>query len=117
MELYPSISDFKKLVNVAMPLQFWDVVTREEGIKYYLNDEHALFFLHANGFGKIEYKNTKGETIFVRVSENMVKEVQAEEIKDFTLNFLKDRYLPIPLRNVVRKPNQLSEATLKGCQN
>lgn len=114
VELYPSISDFKKLVNVAMPLQFWDMVTREEGIKYYLNDEHALFFLHANGFGKIEYKNTKGETIFVRVRDNMVKEVQAEEIKDFTLNFLKDRYLPIPLRNVVRKPNQLSEATLKG---
>ena len=67
MELYPSISDFKKLVNVAMPLQFWDVVTKEEGIKYYLNDEPALFFLHANGFGKIEYKNTKGEPIFVRV--------------------------------------------------
>lgn len=70
VELYPSISDFKKLVNVAMPLQFWDMVTREEGIKYYLNDEHALFFLHANGFGKIEYKNTKGETIFVRVRDN-----------------------------------------------
>ena len=54
VELYPSISDFKKLVNVAMPLRFWDVVTKEDGIKYYLNDEHALFFLHSSGFGKIE---------------------------------------------------------------
>ena len=30
------------------------------------------------------------------------------------LEFMEKRYLPIPLRNVVRKPNQLSEATLKG---
>ena len=80
-----------------MPLQFWDMVTREEGIKYYLNDGHALFFLHANGFGKIEYKNTNGSTIFVRVSENMVKEVEAQDIKDFMMDFLRDRYLPIPL--------------------
>ena len=114
VELYPSISDFKKLLNVAMPLRFWDVITKEDGIKYYLNDEHALFFLHASGFGKIEYKNTKGETIFVRVKGNMVKEVESEEVKDFVMNFLKDRYLPIPLRNVIRKPNNLSEATLKG---
>lgn len=114
VELYPSLSDFKKLINVAMPLRFWDTVTREDGIKYYVNDEHALFFLHANGFGKIEYKNTKGETIFVQIKGNMVKEVPAEEIKDFVIEFLKERYLPIPLRNAVRKPNQLSEATLKG---
>lgn len=114
VELYPSVYDFKKLVDVAMPLRFWDVAVREEGIKYYVNDEHALFFLHANGFGKLEYKNTKGETIFVQVANNMVREVQSEEIKDFMLEFLKNRYLPIPLRNVVRKPNQLSEATLKG---
>lgn len=114
VELYPARKDFQKLVNVAMPLRFWDEVTKEEGKRYYFNDEHALFFLHANGFGRIEYKNTKGKSIFVRVKDNVVREVEPEEIKDFVLDFLEKRYLPIPLRNVVRKPNQLSEATLKG---
>lgn len=63
---------------------------------------------------RIEYKNTKGKSIFVRVEDNVVREVEPEEIKDFMLEFMEKRYLPIPLRNVVRKPNQLSEATLKG---
>lgn len=49
------------MINVAMPLRFWDEVTKEEGKRYYFNDEHALFFLNANGFGRIEYKNTKGK--------------------------------------------------------
>lgn len=114
VELYPEKKDFQKLVNVAMPLRFWDVAVKEEGIKYYFNDSHALFFLEANGFGRIEYKNTKGKSIFVRVVNNVVKEVEAEEIKDFLLRFLEERYLPIPLRNVIRKPTVLSEAMLKG---
>ena len=42
-----------------MPLRFWDEVTKEEGKRYYFNDEHALFFLNANGFGRIEYKIRK----------------------------------------------------------
>ena len=114
VELYPDRKDFQKLMNVAMPLRFWDEVTKEDGKRYYFNDEHALFFLNANGFGRIEYKNTKGKSIFVRVEDNVVREVEPEEIKDFMLEFMEKRYLPIPLRNVVRKPNQLSEATLKG---
>lgn len=114
VELYPFKRDFQKLVNVAMPLRFWDKVVKEDGERYYFNDSHALFFLQANGFGRIEYKNTKGKSIFVRMKDNVVKEVEADEIKDFMLDFLEQRYLPIPLRNVVRKPNQLSEATLKG---
>lgn len=114
VELYPDKRDFQKLMNVAMPLRFWDKVNKEDGEKYYFNDTHALFFLQANGFGRIEYKNTKGKSIFVRIKKNVVQEVEPEEIKDFILDFLEERYLPIPLRNVVRRPNQLSEATLKG---
>lgn len=114
VELYPARKDFQKLMNVAMPLRFWDEVMKEDGRKYYFNDSHGLFFLQANGFGKIEYRNSKGKSIFVRQTKNMVKEVEAEEIKDFMLKFLEERYLPIPLRNIVRKPNVLSEATLKG---
>lgn len=114
VELYPHRRDFQKLINVAMPLRFWDKVVKEDGERYYFNDSHALFFLQANGFGRIEYKNTKGKSIFVRMKDNVVEEIEADEIKDFVLTFLEERYLPIPLRNMVRKPNQLSEATLKG---
>lgn len=114
VELYPSLSDFKKLINVAMPLRFWDTVTREDGIKYYVNDEHALFFLHANGFGLLEDKNSKDETIFVQILGNIVREVKAKSIKRFVIKYMQEHMLPIPLRNAVRKPNQLSESTLDG---
>ena len=90
VELYPERKDFQKLINVAMPLRFWDEVTKEEGKRYYFNDEHALFFLNANGFGRIEYKNTKGKSIFVQIEDNVVHEVEPEEIKDYVLDLWKN---------------------------
>ena len=42
VELYPDRKDFQKLMNVAMPLRFWDEVTKEDGKRYYFNDERCV---------------------------------------------------------------------------
>lgn len=44
VELYPERKDFQKLINVAMPLRFWDEVTKEEGKRYYSMTNMRYFF-------------------------------------------------------------------------
>ena len=74
------------------------------------------FFLHANGFGKIEYKNTKRGDYFCPGERQHGKRSTGGRNKGFHVEFLKDRYLLSLLRNVVRNRNQYRKR-LEGLPN
>lgn len=114
VELWPKIEDFKKLMRVAMPLRFWDENYADGGIKYFFNNAQAYYFLMANGFYQLENKNLREGMMFIKTHGNIVSQVEAEDCRKFIQNFMKDRYLPIALRNTVYRSNQLNESSLRG---
>lgn len=114
IEIYHKNEDFRKLLKVAMPLKFWDEEITDRGIRYHFNNSHAYFFLVSNGFYRIENKNVKGGKQLIKITDNIVKEIEADEAKGYINNFLTARYLPIQLRNVVYKTNQLSDGSLSN---
>lgn len=116
IEIWPKDEDFKKLIRVAMPLRFWDEEITENGIRYHFNNEQAYFFLQANGYYQFENKNIKGGMMFIRIDGNIVSQAEPDDARKFMHNFMKDRYLPIPLRNTIHRSKQLSEGSLRGLE-
>lgn len=114
VELYPDRKRFHQLMNVAMPLRYWDKEMRKEGPKYFFNNEQAYNFLYANGFSRIENKNLKEGFMFVKVDGHTVWEIKAYEAKEYLLDYTKRKYLPIDLRNLLHRSSQLSEGALAG---
>jgi hypothetical protein len=116
VDLWPKVEDFKKLMSVAMPMRFWDVTYADSGIKYVFNNEQAYYFLQGNGFFQFENKNVRDGMMFIKMEGNIISQVDPEECRKFIQNFLKERFLPIPLRNTVHRSNQLSENSLRGLE-
>jgi hypothetical protein len=114
VDLWPKIEDFRKLMSVAMPMRFWDVIYADSGMKYIFNNEQAYYFLQGNGFFQFENKNVRDGMMFIKMEGNIINQVEPEECRKFIQNFLKDRLLPIPLRNTVHRSNQLGENSLRG---
>jgi hypothetical protein len=114
VEIWPRIEDFKKLLRVAMPMRFWDESYVDGGIKYFFNNEQAYYFLQGNGFFQFENKNVRDGMMFIHMNNNIISQAEAEDCRKFMQNFMKDRYLPIPLRNTVHRSNQLGESSLRG---
>lgn len=114
VDLWPKIEDFKKLMRVAMPMRFWDEVYNDGGIKYVFNNEQAYYFLQGNGFYQFENKNVRDGMMFIHMNNNIISQAEADDCRKFIQNFLKDRFLPIPLRNTIHRSNQLNESSLRG---
>ena len=114
VDIWPRLEDFKKLMRVAMPMRFWDEHFEDKGIKYIFNNEQAYHFLQGNGFFQLQNKNEKEGMMFVHLNNNMVSSSEAEDCRKFLQNFMRDRFLPIALKNMVHRSNQLSEGSLRG---
>lgn len=103
---------FKKLVQNALPMKFWDEDVSDKGIKYYYNIVHAEHFLKHQGFYRMETPFEKDEYCYIHVDGNIVKRTSPNKIENFVNNFLEERQMPIPLRNMVKKTPYLKEAML-----
>lgn len=95
----------KKLIENAIPAQFWSESISKAGKKYHFRNTQFFNFLKLNGFGRVKDEFTKDGFHFVRVDGNVVKKVQPSEIESFVHQFLYDRQLPIPLRDLVYGQN------------
>lgn len=114
VEIWPRIEDFKKLMRVAMPMRFWDENFTDGGVKYFFNNEQGYYFLQANGFYQFENKNVRDGMMFIHMNGNIISQVEADDCRKFIQNFMKDRFLPIPLRNTIHRSNQLGDSSLRG---
>lgn len=103
---------FKKLVANALPMKFWDEEWTDKGIKYFYNIVHAEHFLKHQGFCRLETPFEKDEYCYIHIDGNIVNRTSPNKIENFVNNFLEERQMPIPLRNMVKKTPYLKEAML-----
>lgn len=94
-------SRLRKIINNAIPAQFWDETKTKTGKKFYFRNTQFYNFLKLQGFGRIKDEYTKDGYHFTYVNGNIVKKVLPVEIESFVHNFLKERQAPIPLRDLV----------------
>jgi len=113
-------NELRKLIDVATPARFWDELPKYNkkgewiGQEYYFNNTQAYHFLQINGFFRFENRNEKNGYIFIHFDGNIVDEIDPVKIKGFVNDFLKQRKLPISLRNMVYKTAQLAENSLSN---
>lgn len=109
-----TFSSLKKLVQNALPVKFWDETINEKTkkIAYYFNIVNSQHFLKLSGFYRYETPQEKEEYCYIHIYGNIVKRVTPNVIENFANNFLRQRQIPIPIRNMVLKTPYLKEATL-----
>jgi len=69
---------------------FWKVIQTKQGERIIIEPNEYSHFLAKNGFGKYYPERALSPT-FVVVNENKVRLSAVEQIKDFVLNYLRDR--------------------------
>lgn len=111
--------DFDTLVDMALPYQCWETVQTERGAKTSLNHVRLYYFLSKMGFYRMRVNNDQN-TIFVRVSGNVVKQIEDTDVKDFLFTFLEQRQadknsnVDEKVRNFFYKTRDISESSLSN---
>lgn len=84
-----SVNDVKKEVNEAETI-FWKIKKTKRGDEIEIINNIFREFLTSNGFNK--YYPEKTETpVFVKVTQNKVRIISTNQIKDFILNWLEEK--------------------------
>ncbi|MGB4775717.1 MAG: primase-helicase family protein [Daejeonella sp.] len=119
--------NFKGLVSTALPYRFWDteVSRNKDGsakmrfgrpvFEYKPNNLRMYNFLRRNGFYRYKV-DVKADYFYINIEGNMVKQVEAIDIKNFINKFLETRQQGEDLRNAFYRTNQLSEMSLSSLE-
>lgn len=114
VELRPSITDFKNLLNVSMPGTFWEYKPSQFGLRLELNSEFLIHFLRLSGFYKMRFAASKEGKILVHIKNGIVNQVDANDIRDYIKNFLRERYYPVSILNLVNNSKRVGDDAMKG---
>jgi hypothetical protein len=111
-------SQFKKLVNTALPSQFWIVKQKNDGSfnGYEFDNEACYRFLQYNGFYRYQEDTEKDDFSFIHVENGIIERKKTHEVSNFPIDYLRHTNRPISLLNYVHRTGQLTEkklATLK----
>lgn len=116
--------DFKNLLVNAYPLRFWTSalavdskgeskkVDGKDVYKYSPHPVLTLNFLNKSGFGVLDSANGQLKS-FVKVERNIVKQVQAGDMKQYIDDFLEKRYMPWDLRTAFLRSKDVSDSSLE----
>ena len=117
MELRDKPSDFRGLMELAMPARFWTEYTNKKtGAKTYDIDTACLhYFLRLNGFYALHDENLK-DTCYIRIDGNVVRHIKPKEIRGFVRDWAVARCLPRPVRNLILNSPRLSDSVLESLQ-
>lgn len=116
----------KRFLELARPGRFWvekKRVNKEGRVigepTYTIHYKNAFNFLKLNGFSKIVDENHKDGWYFVQQDKHVLREVSAQEIKDFFNRFLDEkqqekglRYFPDDLLNMLLGSEAVSDKKL-----
>ncbi len=118
-------ADLKKKVDrfleLARPGKFWteSYNKRTNSFDYKVNYKNAFNFLKLNGFSRIKDENRKDGYYFVKQDKHILREVSAQEIKDFFNQFLDEkqqekglRFFPDELLNMLIGSEAVSDKKL-----
>ncbi|MGO3807672.1 MAG: hypothetical protein ACTJHT_15450, partial [Sphingobacterium sp.] len=112
--------DFKNLVKVAKPMRFWDsheAKDREGNPKikfgqvvyeFKISSERMLNFLAKMGFARQEMEDEN--FVLIHVQHNVVRIINADEVKGFIIAFFRSRFLSEDLINIVHKSPLLNDS-------
>ena len=102
----------KKLIDNALPMKFWDEQITDKSIKYLYNIVYAEHFLKHQGFYRMENPFDEGDYYYIHIDGNNVSRTTANKIENHVNDFLKQKQMPIDLRNMVKKTPYLKESHL-----
>lgn len=113
VELRPNNQDFRNLLALAMPAQFWVETVNDRNKKkgYDIDSECLHYFLGLNGFHTLHDENSDTVT-FISVNGNVVKQVKARDLSSFLIKFTRERFLNKDIRNLVLNSNRLNDASM-----
>ncbi len=117
MELRDRPSDFRGLMELAMPARFWtEHLNKKTGAKSYDIDTACLhYFLRLNGFYTLKDDDLK-EACYIRIDGNVVRRIKPKEIRGFVRDWATARCLPRPVRNLILNSPRLSDGVLDNLQ-
>lgn len=108
----PFSNSFDKLVNNALPLQFWTEYYASKKLNYNLSNTRLYHFLSHMGFGRYENKNFKEGFIYVKKEGSIVKILHPYEIENYVHEFLEQRQMSPELRDYIYNSPKLGERSL-----
>lgn len=112
LEIWQRKQDFEGLKKMALPTRFWVEKMTKDGMLKYDIDTACLFnFLGMNGIYALKDENSD-ETEFIKVDGNVVSHIKANDIKQFVMNWVKDRQIGRGVLNLVINSPRLSPAAL-----
>ena len=114
VEIWRDHKDFDNLMNLAMPVKFWEKVFVKGIPRYEINTEYLFNFLAMNGFYSMEDKAAKTGISFIRIINNVVYRTTAKKVQSFIKLFALERYLDIDIRNLINNSTRISENSLYG---
>ena len=102
-----------KLIENALPCEFWDSSFQGERTKYYVRWTQLFNFLRLQGYGRHSDEQTKDGFQYIKVDGNIIRVVRPYEIEAFVHTFLKERQMPIELRDTMYKTSLSDRALTK----
>lgn len=111
----------ERFLELARPGKFWTTSYNKSRntTDYKVNYKNAFNFLKLNGFYRIKDENHKDGYYFVKQDKHILKEVSAQEIKDFFNSFLDEKqrekglkYFPDDLLNMLIGSEAVSDKKL-----
>lgn len=106
------LNSLDKLINNALPLQFWTEWRSEKKTNYNLSNTRLYHFLTKIGFGRYESENLKEGFLYVKKEGSIVKVLHPYEIENYVHSFLEERQMHPDLRDYIYKSPQLGERSL-----
>lgn len=102
VELHPSNEDFRNLLALAMPAQYWEekIGQRNGNKTYTINSSYLHYFLRLNGYYILKDDNSDTPR-YVHVDRFKVSEIKAGDIVSFLKSDAMRRFLPVDIRNLI----------------
>lgn len=111
VELRPEASDFRNMLQLAMPAQFWTtkINSKTKATSMELDIDCLLYFLSLNGYHTLR-DDASGVVKLIHMDGNIVSQVEEGDIKRFLKDESRKRFFSRDLRNLILTSNKLGSA-------
>ena len=100
-EFHSSQRDFQKLVDTARCCKFWEEIKGRTGVRTELDVVSLLWFLELNGYARLVDPQTMKERIVQVSDSNIVREVTANNIRDFLNEYCRGNYISLDVQRSI----------------
>ena len=91
----------EKLIENALPCEFWSSSFTGARKVYHIRWTQLFNFLRLQGFGRHHDDQSKDGFQYIHIEGNIIRLVKPYEVESFVHTFLKERQMPVELRDMV----------------